>query len=516
MADHVETEFKLRAARPIEVAAMDAAIREAGFHCRAIDERHHVDVYLDDAHRSLWRSGIGLRVRDDRGHRTVTCKTRARRDGALFVRSEREAPWPGQGLPTVACDLPAELRDATESLTLDRPLAAILHLTVERESRLLQVDGRDVCTVVLDRVEASAGARTVAFAEIEIEIELVDELPLCERLAQTFLEHLPVRAAEDDKPSHAANLLGVAALAPPPTAPDPEAPTGATVIELVRHHLSAMSRAEIGVRTGGGADSPHEMRVALRRARGLVRAFRSLWPDDAATWLLDQLRATSRRLGELRDLDVLLADLPARCERLPAGLLGPAIETLLPRVRTRRDRVLAELRTWLGSPRRLADARALDERLGAIVTNELAAQPIAESLAPRLAQLVATTRKLATALPHDLPHDPTHRLRVAVKRLRYFVEDFAAFAAADHTRALRRLVELQGALGVVCDHERATHLLMDLIETAAADGGQAALAASLGGVATLHARDGRRARKRALRALARLDRRKVWRRLHPD
>lgn len=514
MPDHVETEFKLRAARPIEVAAMDAAIREAGFQCRTIEERRHVDVYLDDAHRSLWHGGIGLRVRDDRGRRTVTCKSRARRDGALFVRAEREARWSGQALPALARDLPAELRDATEPLTLDRPLAEILRLAVVRESRMLQVEGRDVCTVVLDRVEAGVGARTVAFAEIEIEV--VDELPLCERLAQAFLERLPVRAAEEDKPAHAASLLGVTPAAAPTAAVDPEAPTGTIVVDLVRRHLAAVGQAEIGVRTGADADPPHVMRVALRRARGLVRAFRSLWPEETATWLLDQLGATSRRLGELRDLDVLLADLPARCEQLPGGLRDTAVATLVPWLRTRRQRVQGELRDWFGSPRRLADARALDERLAAIAAGEFAAQPIAASLAPRLAHLVATTRKLATALPHDLPHDPTHQLRVTVKRLRYFVEEFAAFAPADHAKALRLLADLQGELGVVCDHERATQMLLDWIRTAATDGGQPEFAATLGGIATLHTRAGRRACKRALRALARVDRRKVWRRLHPD
>src|SRR5262245_47375583 len=93
MDDRVETEFKLRAARPIEPAAFDAAIREAGFSCRAIDSRHHVDVYLDDARHSLARAGVGLRIREDARTRVVTAKTAGHRNGALFVRAETEAPW---------------------------------------------------------------------------------------------------------------------------------------------------------------------------------------------------------------------------------------------------------------------------------------------------------------------------------------------------------------------------------------------------------------------------------------
>ena len=60
MADNIEIEFKLRATRPLEVAVVDATVRELGFGCRAVATSEHVDTYFDDNDGSLGRAGIGL------------------------------------------------------------------------------------------------------------------------------------------------------------------------------------------------------------------------------------------------------------------------------------------------------------------------------------------------------------------------------------------------------------------------------------------------------------------------
>src|SRR5262245_56415936 len=319
MPDHIETEFKLRATRPLEVAVVDAAVRDLGFGCRAMATSQHVDTCLDDDDGSRGRAGIGLRLRTTRSGNRVTCKARGTRENGKFVREEHEADWPADAAPRSARELPPPLRDAVEPFVLDRALVPTLQLATQREARVLQHDERDLCELAIDHVEATAAGRAASFQEIELEV--VDDVADNERLAQALLQRLPLLAAEDDKPTHAATRLGLPpapALAPAPTA---DTSVADAVAAIATHHLDAMRRAEGGVRADRDPEDLHTMRVAVRRLRSIVRAFRDLWPETTATWLLDQLGDLGRRLGGVRDLDVLLAGLADDLPELPAPLL---------------------------------------------------------------------------------------------------------------------------------------------------------------------------------------------------
>ena len=156
MTTHTETEFKLRALRPIEVDAVDAVVRDAGLICGVSDSSRHVDTYFDDESGSLTRAGIGLRVREDKSGARVTCKHKGTQDGGLFVRSEYEAEWPEDRAPRTADDLPPSLRDAVEPFVLGRALVPILRLETQRDARVVQRAEHDICELAIDRVAASA------------------------------------------------------------------------------------------------------------------------------------------------------------------------------------------------------------------------------------------------------------------------------------------------------------------------------------------------------------------------
>ncbi|MBL8727677.1 MAG: CHAD domain-containing protein [Planctomycetes bacterium] len=505
----VEAEFKLRATRDLEVAVVDAAVREAGFRVHDPKATRHVDVYLDSAEGSLRRAGIGLRLRNTDGALRMTCKTRGQRNGSLFVRHEWESTWPQAEPPRRAADLPAPLRDAVEPFVLDHPLQAVLQLATRRDHRALQCDRRDLCELAIDRVEATAAGRSAAFCEVEIEV--LDDLPTCERLADRLLQGLPLQAADDDKPGHASALLGLQQAPPRATPVTAATDIGVAVATIAAPHLVTMQQAEVSVRRDDGPDHLHAMRVAVRRLREIVRGFGSLWDKAERTWLVAHLAETGRRLGALRDLDVVLADLPPAIEHLPAALrrASPAV---LDWVGQRRRHTCEQLLAWLRSDARLADQRRLFE---AFASHEArpAAATVAEVLPRRLAKAVRKVRKLAAALPAELPLEPLHRLRIACKRLRYLAEEFAALPGLDYEKSLAEVVRLQQALGAVCDHEVATRRLLEWIHPAAAAiGDNLNVAALLGGLASRAALAADAARMRAARRLARTHRKKVYRR----
>src|SRR5688572_26178298 len=350
MTEHTETEFKLRATRALEVAVVDAAVRELGLGYRAMATSQHVDTYLDDGDGSLGRAGIGLRLRTTRGGNRVTCKARGTHDNGLFVREEHEADWPGASAPRTARELPPALRDAVEPFVLDRVLVPTLQLSTQREARVLQRDERDLCELAIDRVEATAAGRTATFQEIELEV--VDDVADNERLAQALLQRLPLLAAEDDKPTHAATRLGLPPAPPALAAPTADTQLADAVAAIAAHHLDAMRRAEVGVRGDRDPEHLHMMRVAVRRLRSVVRAFRDLWPDTTAGWLLEQLGELGRRLGSVRDLDVLLQSVADDVAHLPPALL-PAAERARTWIAGLRDTAHSELQAWLRTDARL-------------------------------------------------------------------------------------------------------------------------------------------------------------------
>ena len=509
MTTHTETEFKLRALRPIEVASVDAAVHDAGLTCNAADSSRHVDTYFDDEAGSLTRAGIGLRVREDRSGRRVTCKKKGTQDNGLFVRSEYEAEWPEDRAPRTADDLPPSLRDAVEPFVLGRALVPILKLATQRDARVVQREEHDICELAIDQVEASAAGRTAGFCELELEV--IDDLSANERIAEILRRKLVLQPADDDKPTHAALMLGLPLVMNVPHAPLEADPIGEAVAAIAAKHLDAFRHAETGVRSESDPAHLHAMRVATRRLRSFVRAFRDLWTSDDSTWLLDQLGTTGRKLGALRDLDVVLTDLAGACPDLPPQL-QPAAAGAIDWIKSQREVVQAELQAWLRSEARCLDMSRLEQLLASVQADKDAGgATVGEAVPPRLAKAITTVRKLADAIAPELPTAKTHELRIATKRLRYLAEEFTALSKDGFEKPLVAITELQQVLGTVCDHEVGSQRLLGWIAGASAASHDGTMtAAALGGLAARHVMLARKARKAAAKCLARTNRKRLW------
>lgn len=501
-----ETEFKLRAHGSLEVAAVDAALRELAAIDRTSSSQHS-DLYLDDAAGSLQRAGIGLRLRRSTDRAELCVKTRARIADGRFDRLELAVAWPTAEAPRFAHELPAALRDQVEPFVLLAPLAQRLELRVHRDLRVVRCDDRPVCELVVDHVEAFAADRSFAFAEIELEV--LEDAATVEQLAQALRARLPLVPAEEDKPSHALRRLGLSPSSPGPTLMLPETPLGTALQAIVGNHLATLRRAEARVRSEPDPEALHTLRVALRRLRSLVRSCRDAWASDAAEQALGQLAEFARACGPRRDLDVLLATVQDGLSCLPPELAvghGAVVErlaaeraqvdaTLQERLRHRDH--LEAMHNLTGQLDRLDDERPQVE------------EPLAVALPMRLARACDRLRRLLRTLPADLPLPAVHELRLASKRLRYLAEEFVDVPGHDYARSLEVVVTLQQALGSVCDHAAAATRLAQL---ALGEGVTGSEAAALGGLATWQLQRGRAARRKATKALADVDRKKVWRR----
>ena len=509
MPSDVETEFRLRAANALEIAAIDAAVREAGFAARDARTRRHVDVYLDDAVASLQRAGIGLRQRSSSDAVRLTGKVRGgNRGDGRFVREEWDFAWHGADAPRTAADLPPPLRDVIEPHTLDRPLREVLRLATWRDQRLLGQGGRDLAELAIDRVEARAAGRSATFCEVEIEV--LDDLATCELLADRLARDLPLHAAPDDKPAHAATLLGLQSASDGERLHD-AMPVEAAFARLAQRQLTVLQHAEAGVRSRGRVEDVHELRVAARRLRELVHGLADAWSKPERRRWVALLRAIGRRFGAARELDVLQARLPRAIGRLPAEL-QPQGPPLLAWLAERRSAAMTEAQAWLRAPERLAEQREFGDAVLRLATSGAEAPLVAEALPARLGQAARRVRRRARRLPAELPLEPLHELRIACKRLRYLAEAFAPLRGPAFTDALATVTAAQQRLGKVCDADDAGHRLLAWIDAAPATGADAhRTAALLGALAADAFRRGRSARRRAEREVERLRRRRCYR-----
>lgn len=253
-------------------------------------------------------------------------------------------------------------------------------------------------------------------------------------------------------------------------------------------------------RAQAGPEGVHQMRVALRRLRSVLRVFRAAVRCDAVRAFDDGLQALARLLGTARDLDVFLRGIGAK---VAAALPGERrIAQLLRAVEARRVAAYAALRAELDGPgfRALVlDGLALilerpwqAEAAQAPDQAEVLAEPLAEFAAAlldkRWHKLCAEGEEI-----RRLDDAALHELRLMAKRLRYAAELFAPLWPGKAARRfLKRLAALQEELGLANDVVVARGIVAGL--------GTAAPAWAAGAVEGFAAARGTGARRRSLEA----------------
>jgi len=212
----------------------------------------------------------------------------------------------------------------------------------------------------------------------------------------------------------------------------------------------------------------HQMRVAIRRLRSALRAFRPACDAPSLRAFDTAARDLAMLLGPVRDWDVFLSGLGAElAEALPEDR---AIAALLRAAATRRQAAQRALRTGL-------QAAGFRELLwnGVALCRErpwrAEADPDAEARRARpLADFGATAigKRWSHLLDAGaeigaLPDAEFHALRLDGKRLRYVAELFAPLFPRKRTRRfLARLAEVQEAFGLANDAAVARALVRGL------------------------------------------------------
>ncbi|MBC8106534.1 MAG: CHAD domain-containing protein [Anaerolineae bacterium] len=232
---------------------------------------------------------------------------------------------------------------------------------------------------------------------------------------------------------------------------DPAPPALLTYLDELVEHLRRLIPGAI---RGSDADAIHDARVATRRLKAALDLLETAIDHRRLRPFANTLRKLRRRLGPLRDLDVMgdhlreLAKdadpdrataidwLEVRVEEFRKGAVSDARDTAPP------GKMLAKLGTWWGVRDDISEATA--------ITNSL----LSDSLARQIATFAKESNRLVAPLSSDEPStivgervDP-HAIRIAGKSLRYTLEMARVQGFAFSGEVMKSFKRMQDSLGL--------------------------------------------------------------------
>jgi inorganic triphosphatase YgiF len=460
-----EVELKLAASASdlpeLKRALVEMASTSAGTQARL------VSTYYDTPKLALKRRGLTLRVREQGDRFIQTVKTGDPSGGDLLTRGEwedelaenrpdPEAVQSGEHLPDgIAGDLqPLFATDVTRTtFAIESAPATRIEAAIDQ-----------------GEIRAAGGDETEPISEIELELKSGDAAALYD-VALKLLDVAPIRIEPRSKSERGYRLGEEAEAAAPvahaePIVLDPTMSVEAALQEIGRAclaHLLHNEAAALAMQPEG----VHQMRVAARRVRSAVSAFRKLLPAAGRHRISDELGWFVDILGGARNLDVFATELllPTRAALVhEAGIddLAAALDRERSAAYQRLERAVQSERYAASMLRVSHWFEARGWRDGSARRSTLLTSPISE-LAPHLLDRRWRGVRKRSKRFDRLTATRRHKLRITAKKLRYTMELLGSlFNQADLQDFMKRLKRLQDDLGYANDVRVAHHILPKL------------------------------------------------------
>jgi triphosphatase len=428
--------------------------------------KHLKSVYYDTPERTLWRDGLTLRVRQNGARFVQTVKAEFRDDP--LRRGEWEA-----SVPSLAPDITLAMPFIPEKLRADiecSRLEPVFTTDIRRHQRMLDLPSGTV-EVAFDHGLIKAGDRSMPVSEIELELKSGSPSAIHE-LALRLCEHGPVRPSIRTKSARGFDLAADAppvARRPAKLRLDPTTALDDAFAAILRSCLKHMLESIPAAEDGRDPDGIHQLRVSLRRLRAALDLMRAVGSLSRLETLRADARWFAHNLGAAREWDIF------ETETLPTIARGcPTIsgfEALADIAQKRRSVAYNNVRMMLADRRCAAfiiglggwiEARGWRSDVPPESLGQLA-EP-ATNFAHRM--LSAQHAKVLKRGKHfkSQAAEERHRLRLAVKKLRYVVEFLLPLydLGKPARRYSHKLAELQEELGSFNDMATTAALLSGL------------------------------------------------------
>ena len=230
------------------------------------------------------------------------------------------------------------------------------------------------------------------------------------------------------------------------------------VLAYLRVHAATLKSLEPAVRADE-FDAVHQMRVATRRLRAVLRSFGPVIPRSDSQRLAGELKWLGGLLGAPRDAEVLSAHLQESLRPIPAELLiGPVLARVQGHFAPRRAAARTELLEALDSPRYAGLLAELDRLAAGPLSGPQAGDPARDVLPAGVHKAYRQARKRMRRARHT-PSGPArdaalHQARKSARRARYAAEAARPAIGQPARGFARQMKKVQSVLG---DHQRRRH-----------------------------------------------------------
>ncbi len=428
--------------------------------------KHLKAVYYDTPEHTLWRHGLSFRVRQSGARFMQTVKAESGDDPLRRGEWEARVPSIAPDLALAMPFIPAGLRSDLEG----HPLEAVFTTDIHRHQRIVDMPSGTV-EIAFDHGTLKSGDRSAPVSEIELELKGGSTTAIYE-LALRLAEYGPVKPSIRGKSARGFDLAAdtaPAARKPRKLRLDPSVQLDDAFAAILRSCLLHLLESLPAAEDGRDPEGIHQLRVALRRLRSALDLMRSAGSLDKLESLRSEAKWLAQKLSAARDLDIFQSKtLPAIAKGCPSvagfDILGQVTEKHRSAAYRTVRSVLASRRcasfviglgTWI-------EARGWRSEIPPDDLSQLAEPAI--NFAQRImsvqhAKVLKRGRRLKSLAPEE-----RHRLRLAVKKLRY-VADFLLplYGSGKSVRRFNdRLADLQEELGSYNDMATTASLLAGL------------------------------------------------------
>ena len=461
----VETELKLRIT-PEQLAKLKRhALFKTLSDTRPVT-RHLYNIYYDTPKLELHDSEVALRLRHIGRQWLQTLKGGGSVQAGLHQRNEWEVPVSG---PALDFSVQGVAWDEHLPKALRKKLQPVFVTDFFRTSRMLNFRGAQI-ELCMDSGVICTEQRSVQVCELELELKSGEPGPLFE-LALAILEVVPFELETISKAEQGYRLLceyidqPVKGVAPAIAGEDMLADALKALIWSCLLHFQSNLPGVMRDRAMGSDDAEylHQMRVALRRLRVVLRMVEKVCADRRLAELYADASILCVALGHIREWDVFIA---GTVQPICVHMLGHTGLQVLGAVSERQraacyatlrtvthasdmQRLLLHFAIWMGS----------DYWQQAVWQQPAITQSVYDFAARRLRKLAKrfaqSVQQLNTADAAQL-----HALRIVAKKLRYSAEFFASLFNKQRVGIyLAALSEIQEVLGQINDAVVAHRLL---------------------------------------------------------
>jgi CHAD domain-containing protein len=408
-------------------------------------------ILLDTFDGRLYRRRLTLWREGPRKAATL----RLQEPGAADLTAPLETADPDRLL---AADLPdGVLGDRLRSVIDERALVPLVRVRSRVQSlRLCNGDGKTVVRLTVE--EPSVVGRGEAAARLDRRLRVDPVLGYdreMERAVTVLRRRLPEPAG-----SLATEALAAAGLAPGGVQADvdvelhPDMRADQAMSAICRRLADVVDDNRAGTVADTDPEFLHDLRVAIRRSRSVLKEMRGVLPAEQTTRARADLRWIQEITGPTRDLDVLLHEWPSMVSPVPPWMAAD-LRPLLDLLRRERADAYTAMRKALTS-RRFAAAWAAWR--GVITESRFngpdAGRPIGEMAGGRIVAVYRSMTRAGSAIDDDSPPEALHDLRKRGKELRYLLELFGAMWPSERVKPLiGALKGLQDVLGHFQDDE---------------------------------------------------------------